>query len=495
MLVWKTQTLNIDVASLRYRCLFPLRYLTQLGISSVIYSGTDTIKFTADIQAIIFVKTFQSEDIKACEQAYQLGVPVILDLCDNIFIKDYAQDCKFVPSVNFLKMAQYATAIVTTGSAMKLAIEQAIADSNRPQTRSFAQALPVVIIPDGNESLSDIKYAFSATWQQRMVKKLLRAVAKIERLARRLRPLQKLKSLQKIRRRLQNKIKQSHRQIGPKSKTAFYQLKGKAGNVLRRYGLRKPLAVPPSIHPPVPVEQSVKKKEPTKVSLQSPCQAVTSSANRLSKLSDKSRPEPPPAWPQRWPQATEMKTVLWFGNYGAKHGNFGMLNILDVAAALETLSQECPLRLMVVSNNRGRYEQSIAPLPFNTHYLRWHPRKIYDYIRASDVVIVPNSQSVFSICKSANRTVLALSQGTPVVASYTPALDMLSECIWLDAWEAGLRDYLQHPEKGKSHVAIAQQIIAQHLSGETIARQWLSLLEEVAFSETAGSQVESKVLA
>ena len=478
-----------------------MRYLTQLGISSAIYSGTDPIKFTADTEAIIFVKTFYAEDIAACEQAYQLGVPIILDLCDNIFIEDYAQDCKYVPSANFLQMAQHATAIVTTGSAMKTAVEEAIADFDRQNSRPLGRSLPVVVIPDGSESLSDIKYAFDVTRQQRIVKKLLRAIAKIKRLGKRLRLVQKLKSLRKLGHRLRNKTKKTYRKTKHKSKTAFYRLKSSVGRILRRYGLRAPLAAPPVASQPVVTKQPIPAKQPaqvaalTKVASQRSWQSISGPATGSSTvLPNKSRPEPPPIWPQRWPHAAGIKTVLWFGNYGAKHGNFGMLNILDVAVALETLSQECPLRLMVVSNNRDRYEKHIAPLPFDTDYLRWHPRKIYDYIRASDVVIVPNSQSVYSICKSANRTVLALSQGTPVVASQTPALDLLTECIGLDDWEAGLRDYLKNPKKGKADVAIAQQIIAQHLSGETIAQQWLSLLKEVAFDKAAASPAD-KVLA
>ena len=153
-----------------------------------------------------------------------------------------------------------------------------------------------------------------------------------------------------------------------------------------------------------------------------------------------------------------------------------MSGILDVAEAIERLSQEQPLRLVVVSNSRDKYEQYIEPLPFETRYLRWHPRSIYDYIKASDVVIIPNSQSVYSICKSANRAVLSLSQGTPVVASRTPALNLFEGCVILDAWEDGLRQYLLNPEIAQMHVALAQRAIAQTLSGDQIAQQWLSVL-------------------
>ena len=196
--------------------------------------------------------------------------------------------------------------------------------------------------------------------------------------------------------------------------------------------------------------------------------------------------QPTPWTPQKWPEAAPgTKTILWFGNHGAKYGSFGMESILDVAEAIEKLSREISLRLVVVSNSRDKYQHYVEPLPFDTDYLRWHPRAIYDYIGASDVTIIPNSQSIYSICKSANRAVLSLSQGTPVVASRTPALDLFADCIVLDDWEAGLRQYLLTREVGGAHVEKAQGAIAQHLSGEKIAQQWLQLLETVTQQDSA----------
>lgn len=423
MLVWKTQTRNVNVASLRYRCLLPVHYLTKLGVSSVLSTTKEPSKITADARAVIFVKSFHRNDVAACEQAYQLGVPIILDICDNIFIEEYAPDCGYVPADNFRRMAKMATAIVATGSAMKAAVARAIAQTEP----GGAKPPPIFVIPDGSESLSDIRYALRVVQQpsviaaeERGLKRILHSVAAIRRAD------------------VIDRIK------------AFYLVQ-----VLREsYRLmRAGLGILPS----------------EKISV-----------------------EATPLRPKPWPKAAGVKTVLWFGNYGEKYGNFGMLNILDTAAALKALSQECSLRLMVVSNRYETYEANIAPLPFETHYLPWHPCNIYDYIRASDVVIIPNSQSVYSICKSANRAVLSLSQGTPVVASRTPALGLFEDCVWFDDWAAGLRAYLFDADTGKDHVRRAQQVIAQHLSGEAIAQQWLSLLDELAPVRPPVSSLPSK---
>lgn len=432
MLIWKAQTVNVNIASLRYRCLFPLRYLNQLGIESIVCSNQEPLEVSAKTEAIIFVKSFRDQDVITCERAYQLGVPVILDLCDNIFIDGYAPNSCYVPAQNFRVMARRATAIVTTGEALKAAVEDFL--------RPLVGEVYVVAIPDGSETLDDIDYSVRMT-QWRRLEGWVRQKAKQK-------TIEKQRGFNAI-------------------LSACSQQKNRAQRWFNRFS---DLLVSHKSEPLIESEQLIA----------SSSVAQLESTTEICKKSKKATSQPIPLVPDPWPKAAKgVKTVLWFGNHGAKYGNFGMLNILDVAPALHVISQLLPLRLVVVSNSREKYEQHIEPLPFETTYLRWHPRKMYEYIRASDVVIVPNSQSAFSICKSANRAVLALSQGTPVVASHTPALDLLSECIWLDDWEAGLREYLLNPSVVKAHLATAQQVIEANFSGEVIAQKWLKLLNQV----------------
>lgn len=438
MLIWKTQTLNVNTASLRYRCVLPLRYLNRVGVTQRIYGGTDRVPLTAKTQAIVFVKSFRDEDVILCERAVQMGVPVILDLCDNIFIKEYAAgNNTYVPAKNFLKMAQRATAIVTTGEALQAEIKEALTEPSEWQSAPLHK-VPLFIIPDGSETLGDIDYAFQLTRWKRLWNWLRQRMMK---------PLKVSKQ----------KIKKTAQQI----KIAKQWLKGQ----IQSYD--------ENCNESFAQNCGEIEKRPAEVKIQSSDQPNGQPSQTVS--------QPTPLIPDRWHTANpNVKTVLWFGNHGAKYGNFGMLDILEVAEALNELSQALPLRLIVVSNSHHKYNQHIAPLPFETSYLRWHPRAIYDYIRRSDVVIVPNSQSAFSICKSANRAVLSLSQGTPVVASRTPTLAMFEQCVVMDDWALGLRQYLLDPQKGVADVASAQQIIAENLSGEAIARQWLTVLKSVS---------------
>ena len=150
MLIWKTNSFDIKIASVRYRCLLQSRYLELNGYKSCFYAGNNPINFNnkSDSDVLIFVKSFTPYDLSLAKKAKEAGVPVILDICDNIFIDEYVSKCDFKHSEVFKEMSEVASAIVTTGVALKNAIETQVNPS-----------VPIFIIPDANETVEDIEYA------------------------------------------------------------------------------------------------------------------------------------------------------------------------------------------------------------------------------------------------------------------------------------------------------------------------------------------------
>ncbi|MEL7503038.1 MAG: hypothetical protein AAFN18_11285 [Cyanobacteria bacterium J06554_6] len=427
MLIWKTNTADARIASYRYRCLMPARDLAQQGYPSIIYNQGDPVVFPRQAQAIVFVKSFTRQDLSICQRAVDRGLPVILDLCDNIFIDTYVGKTDVgktdggrtpadSPRETFWTMAQLATAIVTTGPALQQAIATFL---EKPP--------PIWIIPDGCETLESMQAVLRASRWQRFAD-LLRYcpggfVGAIAAAGLR-------------------QIKAGARRLKSWAKWTRHYLSPYLGPIKR--ALFGALGLP--VSPPVETEPTLSATAPD---LPVP-------------------PAPPPE--------NDTKTILWFGNHGAAYGKFGMVNILQAAPALERLSREYPLRLLVVSNHYGKYLDLIEPLPFPTAYAEWHPFKIYDDIAQSDAVIIPNSKTPFSLCKSANRAVLSLSLGVPVVATRTPAYEPLVDCVAFDDWYAGLHQYLSQPEQTQQQLARVQQVIQTHYSGTVIADRWRSML-------------------
>ncbi|NJM18032.1 MAG: hypothetical protein HC836_25140 [Richelia sp. RM2_1_2] len=426
MLIWKTNSFDIKIASVRYRCLLPSRYLELHGYKCCFYAGNNPINFKnrSDSDVLIFVKSFTPYDLSLAKKAKQAGVPVILDICDNIFIDEYVSKSQFKPSEVFKEMSEVASAIVTTGVALKNTIQTQINPS-----------VPIFVVPDANETVEDINYALSIGKWGRWLRLFLYSP---------------ISSISIIKNSLPGKIKtvktsySKYRQkIKSKFKDKYYN---KLLNILSKYKKQtktflKKLIKLAYFHKYLHYINKIKnmlvnyanKKHFTSelaintVVLQKP---IINSVNLKENFNDSSVTVNKKI-------ANSCKTVLWFGNHGAAYGNFGMLNLLDIAEPLIKVSQEINFRLLVVSNNYKKYCKYIQPLPFSTDYMEWDLFSIYNNISQSDVVIIPNSQCAFSICKSANRAILSLSLGVPVVATRTPALEDLNECIIIDDWEGG----------------------------------------------------------
>jgi glycosyltransferase involved in cell wall biosynthesis len=96
-------------------------------------------------------------------------------------------------------------------------------------------------------------------------------------------------------------------------------------------------------------------------------------------------------------------------------------------------------------------------------------------LRDANVVLVPNSLDPFSRCKSANRALLALAHGVPVVATRTRALEPLSPCVIFDDWVGGIERYLEDKELAQAHLRVANDIIQREFSGLALAEEWKRL--------------------
>jgi hypothetical protein len=172
----------------------------------------------------------------------------------------------------------------------------------------------------------------------------------------------------------------------------------------------------------------------------------------------------------------QRKTVIWFGHHGSGHGRYGMIVLADLADDLVRVNRDIPLRLLVVSDNRDKFEELFGALPFKAEFRYWHPLRIFGDIRSADVCVVPNSRDIFSITKSANRAVLALSLGVPVVATRVPATAPLEGCVVFDDWETGLRRYLATPEAASADIEAATRLIERDYSSRAIGEAWCRIL-------------------
>lgn len=146
---WCVSSLDAGVASVRYRALVAMAALDAAGCRSLVFTA-DASPRLRDLDAIVFVKNFSLDCARLAEEAQALGKPVILDLCDNIFIEEYGKGRSVRPSDFFLSMATRADAIVVTTEALATVVRGKVADT------------PVLVVPDGVDDEAVGRYGTQA---------------------------------------------------------------------------------------------------------------------------------------------------------------------------------------------------------------------------------------------------------------------------------------------------------------------------------------------
>lgn len=435
---WCVASLSSDIASVRYRAILPLLALEAERCSCQLFTSASTVSFD-EMDALVIVKSFTVESYHLAQEASAKGVAVIIDLCDNIFIEAYGNKNKAKASDMFMAMINHVSAIVATTEPLAAVIREQV-----------GYAIPVHVIPDGVESAASV-----ASCTQRLAQtsdhgqgSIAPAISRQARkIAQRLSNLRtsSFKGLLKV------QIKRSKAWLSWRfwAKRAY-----KYFDHLRSVITQRPRRLP------LPA---------TSLSPRTVGNFPTAKAGTLR--------------------------ILWFGNHGAPHARFGMLDLLDIREALEQIALEFPVELVVVSNNRDKYEKHIKPLAIPSCYLDWSSDVVEQCLADARVVIVPNSRDAFSLCKSANRTVHALTRGVPVVATATPALEPLAGSIVVDDFLQGLRRYLSNSQQAKADVARGLKLIEQHFNPAVIAAAWRQVLDAAMIAQvTKNKAAEAQLI-
>lgn len=80
-IAWKPFTPRRDVASVRVRCLVPMRLMAEAGLNSELYEHDEA----ARPDVVVFQKAYESSDLELAERLSKRGTRIVFDLCDNHF--------------------------------------------------------------------------------------------------------------------------------------------------------------------------------------------------------------------------------------------------------------------------------------------------------------------------------------------------------------------------------------------------------------------------
>ena len=140
--------------------------LDERGYRSRIFADSRRTHL-AGLQVLVIAKSFKPEDYFLAKRAVKRGIPVVLDLCDNIFIDGYGSTFwrSSIADI-FLEIVAFAAATVVTTAPL--------AEVVRSKTHN---AVPIYVIADGIETPSKVMQA--ASWME-MVRLQLRPGSRLE---------------------------------------------------------------------------------------------------------------------------------------------------------------------------------------------------------------------------------------------------------------------------------------------------------------------------
>ena len=413
-----------NIASVLYRCLYPASRLAQSGYATFVFESRPSARKLRALDAIVIVKATSQQAYLTALEAKAQGVPIILDICDDIFVPGYGKGDGADAQV-FRAMAALASAVVTTGPAMVQLLQREIGHNAK-----------IVVLEDPIETAEDNALVADAIkrWSRHTL--LENSAAKgVEMFASIIRMARKAKSLT------------PRRWLGTLS------------NLVRS----SPSPASAQSEPHAAKAKILPSNEETYARCEEVRKGVSTSGRSLHFELDLER---------------QQRTIIWFGNAGASYGDFGLQNLRIVFPALRAVAQEIPLKLVCVSDNRKKFEEIVHDCGVECEFVQWTREECMRRIEAADVFIAPNSLDRFSKVKSANRLALSLSLGTPVVATLTPAAACLAPYVIFDDWYAGIRTYLTDSERVSDDVERGRAFVVEAFSSAHLAKRWEELLAE-----------------
>jgi glycosyltransferase involved in cell wall biosynthesis len=171
--------------------------------------------------------------------------------------------------------------------------------------------------------------------------------------------------------------------------------------------------------------------------------------------------------------------VVWFGNYGASHSNFGTYTLRPTLKSLAAVNEEVPLELIVVSNSEPVYRALVHGCGFPTQYVPWSAPAVYSELAAADAALLTTGDDDFSKIKSSTRVLQAFAAGVPVIAAKGAAVSEFDEAITIGRMKDAVRSCLG-PERHRyvpGRLKEAGRILPRY-TPERIGKLWEKILAD-----------------
>lgn len=170
--------------------------------------------------------------------------------------------------------------------------------------------------------------------------------------------------------------------------------------------------------------------------------------------------------------------IIWFGEAGSAHANFGMFSLRPTFGHLREFHQNCPIELAIISESVTIYETLVDGCNFPTRYVNWSPWAVYDELAGADAALLTTGTDEFSAVRSSSRILQALAASVPVIADKSPALAEFEEILFTGKFQRSLEECLGPNRETfvQPRLSLAASVLRRY-TPEQLAGQWSTLLD------------------
>jgi glycosyltransferase involved in cell wall biosynthesis len=177
------------------------------------------------------------------------------------------------------------------------------------------------------------------------------------------------------------------------------------------------------------------------------------------------------------PDAPRRKRVVWFGNYGASHSNFGIFTLRPALKSFRAVNAEIPLELVIISNSEAIYRALVHDCGFPTTYIPWSAPAVYSALASADAALLTTGDDEFCEIKSSSRVLQAFAAGVPVITAKGPAVAEFDEAIAIGRMQDALRSCLgPGRERFVTPKLEAARRVLERYSAERLGNVWATIL-------------------
>jgi hypothetical protein len=146
MILYYVAALDMGIASVRYRAMLPALYLNRANVAAEVRAGEVEDSALKRATCLIIVKAFNDSAMELCCRAKKLGIPIVLDLCDDILDPNYGTIGGADARHYFIGMTGMASVVVTTTTTLAKRVR-----------RHVRRGTEIHVVPDMVERPRDIE--------------------------------------------------------------------------------------------------------------------------------------------------------------------------------------------------------------------------------------------------------------------------------------------------------------------------------------------------